>query len=73
MYNPIVGHQFVHGAYCASTRNRYGTDALIANVKDVESGESTYKLYANRSFSFGLLNQLFVHMQKRKSVVLLMK
>ena len=58
---------------CASTRNRYGIDALIANVKDVESGESTLQIIRNRSFSFGLLNQHFVHILKSKSVVLLMK
>ena len=52
MYNPIADHQFVHGVYCPSTINKYCTDALIANVKDVESGESRLHIIRKPKFQF---------------------
>jgi hypothetical protein len=72
LYNPIKNHQFVHGEYVSTTSNRYDKkDAVIANVKDVDTGESRLHIIENPMWQFwvtkpGLRN----HEEKKECVKL---
>lgn len=67
MYNPVNGYQFVHGSYSAGFNNREGVDALIANVKNVSTGESRLHIIQNPQIQFWVTKEaLRNHTEKKE-------
>lgn len=72
MYNPIKNHQFVHGEYVEAPSNRPGaSDALIANVKDVDTGVSRLHIIKDPLWQFWVTKEgLRNHTEKKECVKL---
>lgn len=47
MYNPIPNHAFLHSCYISDKATSDGSDALIACVKDMDTGESRLQIVEN--------------------------
>ena len=68
MYNPIKNHQFVHGEYSPPNKHT-GSDALIANVKDVETGESKLHIIRDPQMEYWVTKKALRTFKEKKECV----